>query len=98
MTTQTILEKLLEIERALLQRDCLAAHTHLMEAQDQLLRLEREMIERQAEKVRQAADGRDAAVPAAVISDWSGRAHALVSDADPEGDGMEALLQALGRS
>jgi hypothetical protein len=98
MTTKIILEKLLEIERALQQRDCLSAHHLLFEAQDRVLQLEREMIERQEEKVRQGADGPHAAVPAALIADWSARAHALVSETDPEGDGMEALLQALARA
>lgn len=72
MTTRTILEKLMEIERALQRRDCLSARMLVLEAQDGLIQLEREMIERQAGKVRHPEE----APPAPLLS-WARHATVL---------------------
>jgi hypothetical protein len=90
MTTQAILEKLMEVERALQNRDCLAAHILVFDVQDRVLQLEREMIEMQVRKVRLPDD-----VPAALASNWSWRANGLESAADEAHYGTEGPLQVL---
>jgi hypothetical protein len=88
MTTKAILEKLIEVERALQNRDCFAAHVLMFEARDRVLELEREMIEMQVRKVLLPDD-----VPAALASDWSWRANALGSAADEAHDETGGPLQ-----
>jgi len=92
MTTQAILEKLMEVERALRNRDCLAAHMLVFDVQDRVLQLEREMIEMQVRKVRLPDD-----VPAALASNWSWRANGLESAADEAHDETEGPLQVLAQ-
>jgi len=55
MNTSTLMEILVEIERALQRTNYGAARSLVMEAEDFVLQSEREMIHRQAEKLRQAA-------------------------------------------
>lgn len=55
MKTKALLEKLMDVERALQRGECYAAQKHLFDAQDCVLQIEREMIEMQAEKVRLSA-------------------------------------------
>lgn len=55
MKTQALLQKLMEVERALQRGECIAAQTLLFDAQDRILEIEREMIDMQAEKVRLSA-------------------------------------------
>lgn len=55
MNTTTLLEKLVEIERALQCTDYGAAHALVLEAEDCVLQLEREMIRTQAKKLLRVA-------------------------------------------
>ena len=55
MNTQVLLQKLVEIEHALHRGDYLAVHQLVLEAQDRVLHIEREMIDLQADKVRRSA-------------------------------------------
>ena len=52
MKTQALLQKLMDIERALHHGDLLAAHQLVLEAQDGVLHIEREMIDMQTERLR----------------------------------------------
>lgn len=61
MNTTTLLEKLVEVERALQNSNYIAARGLLLQAEDCVLQIERDMIGVQAEKVRQAS--RAVAVP-----------------------------------
>ena len=55
MNTTTLLEKLVEIDRALQNNNYIAARGLLLQAEDCVLQIERNLIDVQAEKVRQAA-------------------------------------------
>lgn len=55
MSTTSLLQRLVEIERALQHKNYLAARTLVMQAEDWVLQSEREMLHVQAEKVRVAA-------------------------------------------
>lgn len=55
MNTTTLLEKLVEIDRALQNSNYMAARGLLLQAEDCVLQLERNMIDVQAEKVSQAS-------------------------------------------
>lgn len=55
MNTTTLLEKLVEIDRALQNSNYMAARGLLLQAEDCVLQIERGMIDVQAEKVRQAS-------------------------------------------
>jgi hypothetical protein len=55
MNTATLLEMLVEIERALQRTNYVAARALLMDTEDYVLQSEREMIRIQTEKLRQAA-------------------------------------------
>ncbi len=55
MNTATLLEKLVEVERALQRTDYLEARSLLMDVEDYVLKTERDMIHVQAEKLRRAA-------------------------------------------
>ncbi len=55
MNTATLLEILVDIERALQRTDYLAAHALVIEAEDYILQSQRELIHMQAEKLRLAA-------------------------------------------
>ncbi|HKR26201.1 MAG TPA: hypothetical protein VJS11_02060 [Acidobacteriaceae bacterium] len=66
MNTTTLLEKLVEIDRALQNNNYIAARGLLLQAEDCVLQIERNMIDVQAEKVRQAAYSPALAVAAPV--------------------------------
>jgi hypothetical protein len=55
MNTATLLETLVETEKALQRTDYLEARALVMRAEEYVLQLEREMIHVQAEKLRRAA-------------------------------------------
>jgi hypothetical protein len=55
MMTTILLEMLVEIERELQRTNYSAAHSLVMEAEDCVLQIEREMIHLQTEKLRRAA-------------------------------------------
>lgn len=55
VSTQAILEKLLDIEKALARSDCAAAYAIVFEAEDYVLQMQREQIKNQKEKVWRAA-------------------------------------------
>ncbi len=55
MNTATLLEMLVEVERALQRTDYMAAHALVMETEDYILQSQRELIHMQAEKLRLAA-------------------------------------------
>jgi len=55
MNTATLLETLVETEKALQRTDYLEARALVMRAEEYVLQLEREMIHVQAEKIRRAA-------------------------------------------
>lgn len=55
MDTTTLLEKLVELDRALQHSNDAAARALVMQAEDCVLAVERQMIQVQAEKVRRAA-------------------------------------------
>lgn len=55
MSTTSLLQRLVEIERALQRKNYLAARALVMQAEDWVLQSEREMLHVQAEKVRVAA-------------------------------------------
>ena len=57
MRVTVLLEKLMEIERALQRGECAAAHKLVLEAEDLTLEIGREMIRMQAEKLRQSGSG-----------------------------------------
>jgi hypothetical protein len=77
MTTQAILEKLLEVERALQSRDYLTARALVFQAQERVLELDRAMIAMHGRKVR---------VPHNASANWSERARALEHAADAAQD------------
>ena len=64
MNTTTLLEKLVEVDRALQNSNPMAARALLLQAEDCVLQIERDMIDVQAEKLRQAS--RAVAVPVPV--------------------------------
>jgi hypothetical protein len=55
MNTKALLEKLIEVERALAYGHYAAARALVLEAEDSLLQIEREMIRMQTDKVRRSA-------------------------------------------
>lgn len=55
MNTTTLLEKLVDIERALQRENYSTARSLVMQAEEFILQTEREMIHAQTEKLRQAA-------------------------------------------
>lgn len=66
MNTTTLLEKLAEVERALQNSNYIAARGLLLQAEDCVLQIERDMIDVQAEKVRQASRAVDVPIPVPV--------------------------------
>jgi hypothetical protein len=55
MKTKALLEKLIEIERALAHGQYTTARSLVLEAEDAVLQIEREMIRLQTDKVRRSA-------------------------------------------
>jgi hypothetical protein len=55
MNTKALLEKLIEIERALAHGHYATARSLVLEAEDAVLQIEREMIRLQTDKVRRSA-------------------------------------------
>lgn len=55
MSTQTILQKSFDIEKALARNDCATACAIVFEAEDYILQMQREQIKNQKDKVGRAA-------------------------------------------
>lgn len=79
MNTTTLLEKLVEIDRALQNSNYMAARGLLLQAEDCVLQIERDMIDVQAEKLRLASRAVAVPIPVQVmpreeetrVSSWS---------------------------
>ncbi|HLJ78311.1 MAG TPA: hypothetical protein VKT75_12895 [Acidobacteriaceae bacterium] len=52
MTTKALLDKLIEIERALQRGQLAEVHVLVLESEDMVLQIEREMLRLQAENIR----------------------------------------------
>lgn len=61
MSTAVLLKKLIEIERALQAANIYGAHRLVLELEEYVLKIEREMIQAQTEKARQSVSNRNEA-------------------------------------
>lgn len=55
MEARTLMDLMVEMERSLRNRDCTAAFSILLEAEECLLRMERELLTTETEKLRRTA-------------------------------------------